>query len=57
MQGRRTFLLLDEWLTKYVGSAFLRFVLMASLLILTHVVIIAAVVGLVDLVTWLLQGN
>lgn len=54
MQGRRTFLVLDEWLSRFVSSAWLRFALMALGLVALNVVFIAAAAGLVELLTWLL---
>lgn len=54
MQGRRTFILIEAWLERYVTNAYLRLVLMVAGLLAVHVVVIALVAGLVELLVWLL---
>jgi hypothetical protein len=55
MQGRRTFILIDEWLTRYVPNAYVRLALMVGALIAVNVLVIAAAGGLVELLVWALS--
>ena len=55
MQGRRTFVVLDHWLSRWVSSPLLRTLLLVLAILVANVIAIAAASGVVTLATWLLS--